>query len=131
MLSHGFIVLSFEQHLKGLFLVLRSSSSQALDKDVPLLILLDVQLGCAAVLKQVHQRLIVELQIGDGHLDLVLISGVDLLVERGDNPRDDASVLVIRLRARHCKGLACSGLSIAENASGISIKRAGEYLLGS
>lgn len=81
MLSHGFIVLSFEQHLKGLFLVLRSSSSQALDEDIPLLILLDVQLGCPAVLKQVHERLIVELQIGDGHLDLVLISGVDLLIE--------------------------------------------------
>lgn len=82
MLSHGFIVLSFEQHLKGLFFVLCSSSSQPLDINIPLLILLDVQLRCPVVLKQVHKRLIVELQIGDRHLDLVLLSGVDLLIER-------------------------------------------------
>lgn len=63
MLSHSFIVLSFEKHLERLFLVIRSSSSQALDKDITLLIFLDVELRLSAVLEQVHQCLVVELEI--------------------------------------------------------------------
>ena len=129
MFSHCLIVLSFEQYLKGLFLVLCSSSSQAFDKNIPLLILLDIELRCPAVLKQIHKCLIVELKIGDGHLDLMLISGVYFLVERGDDPWDDTSVFVVRLCPSHCECLACSGLSITKHASGISIECAGEYLL--
>ena len=130
MLCDGLVVFSFEKHLQSFLLVVSLPAGETLYENVALLVFLDIELGTVGLIQQIHQSLIVEFQVGDGHLDLVFVAGVNLLEERGNESGHDAPVFIIGLRTSHREGLACSSLSVTEDAAGVSLEGSREYLLG-
>lgn len=60
----------------------------------------------------------------------MFISGVDLLEQSRNDPRDNPSVLVVRPSTSHGECLACSRLPIAHNAPGESVECREHDVLG-
>ena len=121
-LSYSLVVLALEQNLQGFFLVVGCPLGEPLNKHIALLVFLDVELGIVGFIQQINKTLIVKLQVRDGHFDLMVVSSVDLLVERRQHPGHHTPVLVVILGTSYGKGLPCTRLPIAQNASRVPIE---------
>lgn len=95
MFCNGFVVFSLKENLLGIFFVICLSSGKSLDQHVPFLILLNDQLIFVVFVKQVNQSFIVELEVGNGNLYVMLISGVYFLIKRRKKPGNNTPVLVV------------------------------------
>ena len=128
-LSYSLVVLALEQNLQGFFLVVGCPLGEPLNKHIALLVFLDVELGIVGFIQQINKTLIVKLQVRDGHFDLVVVSSVDLLVERRQHPGHHTPVLVVILGTSYSKSLACTRLPIAQYAPRVPVQGATQYLL--
>jgi hypothetical protein len=75
------IVFSFKKYLKSLFLIGSLAPCEPFDVYIPLLVFLNVQLRVVILVQQVNQCFVIEFEIGDRDLDLMLVSGINFLVE--------------------------------------------------
>jgi hypothetical protein len=80
-------------------------------------VLLDCHWGGVGVIEEIVEGFVVEFEVGNLYFDDMLVTGVDLLEERGDGSRGNSSVFIIGVRSGHGKGFACSCLAVAEDAA--------------
>ena len=117
MLCDGPVILSLEQHLKRGLFVLSWLHCEALDQHVAFAVFLDVHGVGAILIEQIRKIFVVEFEIGDGNFYLMLVAGIDFLIQGREHSRDDASIFVVSLGACHRKSLPSTRLSVAQHAS--------------
>lgn len=131
MLSNSAVIFSFEKHLQSCFFIFGRFDRKSFDNNVALVILLNVHWIGVGVIQQIREGFVIKLQIGNGDLDLMLITRVNLLEQRRQHSGNDTTIFVIGVGSSHGESFTSTRLPVAQHTAGVAIEGTGEDFLGS